>query len=45
MTYKAGASRMQWTITGLIDGQKPVASEISVNRDVNSTLENLSKDR
>lgn len=36
---------MLWSINGLIDRQKPVVLEISVNHDVNSTLENLSKDR
>ena len=36
---------MLWSITGLIERQKPAVLEISVNHVVNSTLENFSKDR
>ena len=43
--YEAGARGMLWLITGLIDRQKPVVLELSVNHVVNSTLENLNKDR
>ena len=43
--YEAGAYGMLWSITGLIERQKPVVLEISVNHVVNSTLENFSKDR